>query len=90
GSAIVAPDMRVIAGPMSGDEEGILYADMDFDIGVKLKLRHDLAGHYNRPDVFRLLVNKNPAPLLETYRGPDGRPELEGEHVEVMELEAGD
>ena len=90
GSAIIAPDMRVIAGPMPGDEEGILYADMDFDIGVKLKLRHDLAGHYNRPDVFRLLVNKNPAPLLETYAGPDGRPELEGEHVEVAQLEPGD
>ena len=58
GSCIVAPDTRVVAGPTVGNEELILYADMDLEVGVKMKLRHDLAGHYNRPDVFRLLVNK--------------------------------
>lgn len=64
GSCIVAPDTRVIAGPTVGNEETILYADMDLDVGIRMKLRHDLAGHYNRPDVFRLLVNRNPAPLM--------------------------
>lgn len=64
GSCIVAPDTRVVAGPAVGHEELILYADMDFDIGIRMKLRHDLAGHYNRPDVFRLLVNREPAPLV--------------------------
>jgi aliphatic nitrilase len=64
GSCIVAPETRVIAGPIVGNEETILYADMDLEAGVKMKLRHDLAGHYNRPDVFRLLVNKQEMPLL--------------------------
>jgi aliphatic nitrilase len=67
GSVIVAPDMRILAGPLDGDEEGIIYADLDFEVSVKMKLRHDLAGHYNRPDVFRLLVNRNPAALMEIY-----------------------
>lgn len=67
GSCIVAPDTRVVAGPTVGHDELILYADMDFDAGIRMKLRHDLAGHYNRPDVFRLLVNRNPAPLLESF-----------------------
>jgi len=64
GSVIVAPDTRILAGPLDGSTEGILYGDMDFEIGVRMKLRHDLAGHYNRPDVFRLLVNRNPAGLI--------------------------
>jgi aliphatic nitrilase len=65
GSAIIAPDTSILAGPLPGDREEILYADMDFELGVTLKLRHDLAGHYNRPDIFRLLVNRAPAQLLQ-------------------------
>jgi aliphatic nitrilase len=73
GSVIVAPDSRVVAGPM-GPEEGILYADLDFEIGVRMKLRHDFAGHYNRPDVFHLQVSTaNPA-LFEISDGADPRP----------------
>ena len=64
GSCIVAPNTAVVAGPAIGNEELILYADMDMDAGITMKLRHDLAGHYNRPDMFRLLVNRAPAPLL--------------------------
>jgi nitrilase len=56
GSVIVSPDSQVIAGPM-GNEEGILYADLDLDIGIMMKLRHDFAGHYNRPDIFALRIN---------------------------------
>lgn len=56
GSVIVSPDSQIIAGPM-GNEEGILYADLDLDIGILMKLRHDFAGHYNRPDIFALRIN---------------------------------
>lgn len=78
GSTIVAPDSRVLAGPM-GPEEGILYADLDLEVGIKMKLRHDFAGHYNRPDVFQVRVNTR-------------RPELYGKVAEVElfpELPAG-
>ena len=57
GSLIVDPLSRIIAGPM-GAEEGILYADCDLDLGIQMKLRHDFAGHYNRPDIFQLHVNR--------------------------------
>ena len=57
GSAIIAPDMEVIAGPM-GNEEGILYAEMDLERGIEMKLRHDFVGHYNRPDIFQLRINR--------------------------------
>ena len=64
GSLIVAPDSRIIAGPM-GAEEGILYADCDLEAGIAMKLRHDFAGHYNRADVFQMHVNRS-APNLYT------------------------
>lgn len=56
GSVIVGPDSRVVAGPL-GAEEGILHAELDLEAGIKMKLRHDFAGHYNRADVFQLRVN---------------------------------
>ena len=68
GSVIVAPDSRVIAGPL-GPEEEILYADLDLELGVRMKLRHDFAGHYNRPDVFRLQVSTANPNLLEVNGG---------------------
>jgi aliphatic nitrilase len=67
GSVIVAPDSRILAGP-KGMEEGILYADCDLELGVRMKLRHDFAGHYNRPDIFQLHVNRA-APRLYTVHG---------------------
>lgn len=70
GSLIVSPMSRIIAGPM-GPEEGIIYADCDLELGIQAKLRHDFAGHYNRPDIFHLTINRE-APRLygEADRGP--------------------
>ena len=62
GSTIISPGGKIIAGPM-GPEEGILYADIDLEEGMRGKLVHDFAGHYNRPDIFQLHVNRA-APLL--------------------------
>lgn len=62
GSTIINPDSVVIAGPM-GNEEGILYADIDLEACVRAKISHDLAGHYNRADIFNVRVNRT-APLL--------------------------
>jgi len=64
GSVIVAPNSRIIAGPM-GPEEGILYAECNLELGILTKLRHDFAGHYNRPDIFQLHINRA-APHLYT------------------------
>lgn len=74
GSTIVAPDSRVIAGPL-GPEEAILYADLDLEVGVRMKLRHDFAGHYNRPDVFHLQVSTANPSLFEIH-APNGHAQL--------------
>lgn len=74
GSCIVAPNSRVIAGPMGADE-GILFAECNLEIGVLAKLRHDFAGHYNRPDIFQLHVNRS-APHIYTVHAADERATL--------------
>lgn len=58
GSAIVAPSSAVLAGPLAGDVEGIVYAELDLDLWIETKLLQDFAGHYNRPDVFTLEVHR--------------------------------
>jgi nitrilase len=54
GSAIVAPDGRYLAGPLYG-EGGILTAELDLGEAVQGKQLLDVAGHYARPDVLRLV-----------------------------------
>jgi nitrilase len=79
GSCIVAPNSRIIAGPM-GAEEGILYADCDLEIGIQMKLRHDFAGHYNRPDIFHLQINRS-APKLYSVHGGNVLPHEPAEQL---------
>jgi len=69
GSVIVSPHSRVVAGPM-GAEEGILYADCDLAAGINMKLRHDFAGHYNRPDIFQLHINREVPQLYRVHAAP--------------------
>jgi aliphatic nitrilase len=61
GSVIVSPGSEIIGGPLPPGTEGIVYADMDLDLWVRNKLLQDFAGHYNRPDVFNLEVNRTPS-----------------------------
>ncbi len=58
GSAIISPDGTVLAGPL-WREEGILYADLDINRTVEEHQLLDVAGHYARPDVLRLLFNSS-------------------------------
>jgi aliphatic nitrilase len=69
GSLIVDPLSRIIAGPM-GPEEGILYAECNLDLGIQMKLRHDFAGHYNRPDIFQVHVNRAAPQLYRVHNDP--------------------
>ena len=57
GSAILGPDGTYLAGPL-WDEEAILYAELDPQRLYEERQRFDPAGHYHRPDVFRLKVRR--------------------------------
>jgi len=65
GSSVIGADSMILAGPMSGAEEGLLVAELDLEDCVKAKLVHDYSGHYNRPDVFTLAVNTAVPALVE-------------------------
>jgi nitrilase len=62
-SVIVDPAGTVLAGPLVR-EEGILYAELDLDAARARRRLFDPVGHYNRPDVFRLVVDDRPKPHL--------------------------
>ncbi|MCB2096163.1 MAG: carbon-nitrogen hydrolase family protein [Parvularculaceae bacterium] len=54
-SVIIDPRGEIIAGPAEGEE--IIYADGSLDIVRAAKAACDIAGHYSRPDIFRLIVD---------------------------------
>jgi nitrilase len=80
-SAIVGPDGKFIAGPLNA-KEGILYAELDPRQMSGSKWNLDVAGHYARPDVFRLTVSKDDRPVIAVAQAPEL--ELEGK-AEALE-----
>ncbi len=73
GSCIVDPMGEILAGP-DYDGECILTAEIDLDEVVRGKYDFDVAGHYARPDVFRLHVNERPQPPVVSNSGAAGDP----------------
>lgn len=59
GSGIIGPDGEWLAGPVFGRKE-IVTAEIDLDRIAEEQQALDVAGHYNRPDVFRLTVDERP------------------------------
>ena len=58
-SVIVAPTGRVVAGPLH-EAYDILYADIDATEATNQHRTLDVAGHYSRPDIFTLTVDRSP------------------------------
>lgn len=61
GSCIINPMGQILAGP-NFNGPCILTAELDMNEIPKGKFDFDVAGHYARPDVFRLYVNTRPTP----------------------------
>jgi len=58
-SVVVAPGGRIVAGPLH-DTRGTLLAELDLErVGIARRSL-DVAGHYARPDLFTLQVQRRP------------------------------
>jgi aliphatic nitrilase len=59
-TAIVAPDGMLLGEPLRSGE-GEVIADLDFTLIDRRKMLVDPAGHYNRPELLSLLIDRTPA-----------------------------
>lgn len=59
-TCIISPEGRHLAPPIT-EGEGILYADLDFNLITKRKRMLDSVGHYARPELLSLYHNRAPA-----------------------------
>ena len=57
GSCIISPLGEILARP-EFNKKTILYADINLKEIIKGKYDFDVVGHYSRPDIFKLKVNK--------------------------------
>ena len=67
-SCIIDPRGEVIAGPAQG--ETILTAEGSMELVFAAKAACDVGGHYSRPDLFQLRVNRTPYRRVVETAGP--------------------
>ena len=64
GSCIAGPDGEWIISPVT-NKEGIIYQELHFNRIMEERQNFDPAGHYSRPDVTRLILNRERQSTLE-------------------------
>ncbi|WNO07953.1 carbon-nitrogen hydrolase family protein [Teredinibacter sp. KSP-S5-2] len=63
-SLVVSPSGEIVAGPLT-NQKGFIVLDIDVEQAAISRRALDVAGHYSRPDVFHLEVNKSrPSPTV--------------------------
>ena len=81
---IFAPDGRPVCEPIPETEEGLLIAEIDLGAIAIAKSFADPVGHYARPDVMRLLLNRNQQPKVEEFSA-EGFEEVSAEQDFIIE-----
>ena len=66
---VFGPDGAPLGKPLPEDAEGLLIVDLDLGLIPLAKGAADPAGHYSRPDVTRLLINRAPAMRVVEWSG---------------------
>lgn len=68
-SEIIAPNGQVVGGPLKGETEDIAYAQVDLDNRIPVKGAFDVSGHYTRPDVANVNLDRRPNPPVNHLSG---------------------
>jgi aliphatic nitrilase len=89
-SVIVAPNAEIIARADDAPGDQVVIADADVLSAVRAKFVADVAGHYNRPDVFSLRVDRTDRRVYEvtaaqTATAPHGKTAAPSEEDEDPE-----
>lgn len=58
GSSVIGPDGMYLLEPQLGREEILYFTIEDMDRIIEERMTLDVSGHYNRPDIFDLSINK--------------------------------
>ncbi|MBO6630131.1 MAG: carbon-nitrogen hydrolase family protein [Psychroserpens sp.] len=66
GSCIAGPDGEWIVEPIL-HKEGVFYATLDFNKVLKERQNFDAVGHYSRPDVTQLTINRERQSTIKIY-----------------------
>jgi nitrilase len=72
---VIKPSGSVGSGPLNR-VKGILYAEIDTEAAGRARRSLDVCGHYSRPDIFSLSINRRP---LEPAVFVDGPTEIVGQ-----------
>lgn len=72
-SRIWGPNGENLGNSLRLDEEGLLIADLDFDLIEGAKCGADPVGHYSRPDIFQLHINRTPVRHVVEYWHGNGQ-----------------
>ncbi len=69
-AVVIKPFGGILAGPLHR-EKAILYAEIDLEEARSVRKALDVTGHYNRPDIFRLEVDRRAAPPIHFIDDPE-------------------
>lgn len=77
-TAIVSPEGTLLAPPLTAGE-GMVIADLDLALVTKRKRMMDSVGHFSRPELLSVLIDRSPQPHLREKIAPLPQPRISHE-----------